>query len=148
MREGWSAMFGGLFLMSILTACGVDHEEQIIGSWQSVSDGEKQNRYLTFSDDQTVSLVHKVPDSESQEDYQIIETDEGFNLEIDVSGDDSSFILELLDPTEGEFNGVFEAYFEDEDTIDIGSEDDDNQDFLIRIDRIDEAHGEWMRDNQ
>ncbi|MGN7312426.1 hypothetical protein ACTHQ4_15125 [Alkalicoccobacillus gibsonii] len=134
--------------MSVLTACGVDHEEQIIGSWQSVSGGEKQNRYLTFTDDQTVSLVHKVPDSESQEDYQIRDTDEGFDLEIDVSGEESSFILKLLDPSEGDFNGVFEAYFEDEDTIVIGSERDDNTDSLIRIDRIDEAHGEWMRDKQ
>ncbi|MFK3936199.1 hypothetical protein ACI2JA_01635 [Alkalihalobacillus sp. NPDC078783] len=148
MRERWRAGLGSMFLLSVLTACGVDHEEQIIGSWQSVSDGEKQNRYLTFRDDQTVSLVQKVPDSQGQEDYQIRDTDDGFDLEIEVSGDDSSFMLELLDPTEGEFNGVFEAYFEDEDTIVIGSEDDDNKDSLIRIDRIDEAHGEWMRDNQ
>lgn len=43
---------------------------------------------------------------------------------------------------------MLEAYFEDEDTIVIGSEGDGITDSLIRIDRIDEAHGEWMRDKQ
>ncbi|MCM2675902.1 hypothetical protein [Alkalicoccobacillus plakortidis] len=137
MLDRWKGFFGGVILLSLLTACSESNEEKILGTWQAVFDGEKQDQYLIFRDDQTVVTEQYTPDMSGSEEYRISDTDEG------------SFIMEVVHPSNETYHTVFEAYFEDADKIVIGSDsDDDNDSALIRIDRIDEARGEWSREQQ
>ncbi|WYP26024.1 hypothetical protein NSQ54_17110 [Alkalihalobacillus sp. FSL W8-0930] len=128
----WKEVFGGLFLISLLTSCSVSNEDRAIGTWQVVYDGVKLDSFLVISDDQTVTIDEgDVPMRSGTEEYRIVDTAE------------DAFTLEIADPSNDSYHPIFEGYFDDQDTIVMGSESDGDQgDVLIRVESLDEARAE------
>ncbi|MEN0644922.1 hypothetical protein MKY91_17335 [Alkalicoccobacillus gibsonii] len=128
----WKYLLGAILLCSVLTACSVSNEERAIGTWQVEYDGEKLDSFLIIAEDQTVTIDEgNGSGRRGTEEYRIIDTDE------------DSFTLEIADRTSESYYPIFEGFFDDSDTIVLGSESDGNQgDVLIRVGSIKEARAE------
>lgn len=121
-----------IFLFVFLAACSVSNEDRTIGTWQVVYDGVKLDSFLIIADDQTVTIDEgDVPMRSGTEEYRIVDTDE------------DAFTLEIANPQNDSYYPIFEGYFDDQDTIVLGSESDGDQgDVLIRVESVDEARAE------
>lgn len=121
----WIGLVYGLVLVSLLAACSKSNENRIVGSWQFVLNGEKEDSFIEVEEDRML-LWDDISAGPEAVAYRIYDLD------------DDQFILEFAESGE-EFEFGFEGFFVDKDSIVMGlKEDSDGKESLIRIDSIEE----------
>ncbi|MFK3936202.1 lysozyme inhibitor LprI family protein [Alkalihalobacillus sp. NPDC078783] len=129
----WIGIACGLVLVSVLTACSDSTENQIVGTWQFVLNGEKEDSFIEIEEDR-VLLWDDISFGPEVAAYRIFDLDnDQFLLEIAESGEDFEF--------------GFEGFFDSKDRIVMGlKEDTDGKERLIRIDSIEDAIAELEKE--
>lgn len=114
----------------LLAGCGGSIEKNIIGGWKTVYDEEVES-YIEF-DEERMLIRESLDDDPISAEYILTEkADEGF-------------VLEAIEPSNGEKEFLFEGYFEDKDTIEIENQRDKGQ--LLRVDNMEEEISEYREE--
>lgn len=127
MRHKWKGILGGIFVAGVLSACGGSNEDQMMGLWQEVSDGEKKDTFIEIGEDRFV-IRDGATSNPNVTEYRVTDTP------------NDRFIVDLVHPRNGSYEFAFEGIFESKDKILLESEGDRNgENSFNRIDSIDEA---------